>query len=48
MSLKDGISAETASIPYDGGLNYHFKDLGHTTEVVTYQGDKAMDAIKLI
>ena len=48
LSLKDGISAETASIPYDGGLNYHFKDLGHTTEVVTYQGDKGMDAIKLI
>ena len=48
LSLKDGISAETASIPSDGGLNDHVKDLGHTTEVVTYQGDKGMDAIKLI
>ena len=38
LSLKNGISAETASIPYDGGVNYHFKDLGNTTEVVTYKG----------
>lgn len=48
LSLKDGVSAETASIPYDGGLNYHFKDLGNTTEVVTYKGEKGIDAIKLI
>lgn len=48
LSLKDGISAETASIPYDGGLNYHFEDLGNTTEVVTYKGEKGIDAIKLI
>ena len=48
VSLKDGLSAETASIPYDGGLNYHFKDLGNTTEVVTYHGEKGVDAIKLI
>ncbi|MGM9758988.1 MAG: hypothetical protein ACI30I_02595 [Parabacteroides sp.] len=48
LSLKEGISAETASIPYDGGLNYRFKDLGNTTEVVTYKGDKAIDAIKLV
>lgn len=48
VSLKNGLSAETASIPYDGGLNYHFKDLGNTTEVVTYHGDKGVDAIKLI
>lgn len=38
LSLKDGQFAETASIPYDGGLNYRFKDMGSTTEVVTYQG----------
>lgn len=48
LSLKDGVSAETASIPYDGGLNYHFKDLGNTTEVVTYKGENGIDAIKLI
>lgn len=48
LSLKNGISAETASIPYDGGVNYHFKDLGNTTEVVTYKGENGIDAIKLI
>lgn len=48
LSLKDGLSAETAAIPYDGGLNYHFKDLGHTTEVVTYRGEKGIDAIQFI
>ena len=36
LSLKDGQFATTASIPYDGGLNYRFKDMGNTTEVVTY------------
>ena len=39
LSLKDGQFAETASIPYDGGLNYRFKDMGSTTEVVTYKGE---------
>lgn len=48
LSTKDGLFAETASIPYDGGLNYRFKDLGSTTEVVTYKGDHGLDAIKLI
>lgn len=41
LSLKDGQFAETASIPYDGGLNYRFKDMGSTTEVVTYKGSTA-------
>ena len=44
----DGLFAETPAIPYDGGLNYHFKDLGNTTEVVTYQGEKCEDAVKFI
>lgn len=48
LSTKDGLFAETATIPYDGGLNYRFKDLGSTTEVVTYKGDNGIDAIKLI
>lgn len=47
ISTKDG-AAETASIPYDGGLNYRFEDLGNTTEVVTYKGDNCIDAVKLI
>lgn len=48
VSTKDGSFAETAAIPYDGGLNYHFKDLGMTTEVVTYKGEKGIDAAKFI
>ncbi len=39
LSIKDGTFAETPSIPYDGGVNYRFKDLGNTTEVVTYKGE---------
>ena len=29
-------------------MNYRFKDLGNTTEVVTYQGEKCEDAVKFI
>lgn len=39
LSTRDGLLAETPSIPYDGGLNYRFKDQGNTTEVVTYSGE---------
>ena len=39
LSIKDGMFAETPAIAYDGGINYRFKDLGNTTEVVTYKGD---------
>ncbi|MDR2915657.1 MAG: hypothetical protein LBV74_12620 [Tannerella sp.] len=39
LSVKDGTFAETPSIPYDGGVNYRFKDMGNTTEVVTYKGE---------
>lgn len=48
LSIKDGLFAETASIPYDGGVNYRFKDLGNTTEVVTYKGENCADAVKFI
>ncbi len=48
LSTKDGQVAETASVPYDGGLNYRFEDLGSTTEVVTYKGEGCVDAVKLI
>ncbi|GHT43643.1 hypothetical protein FACS189438_1250 [Bacteroidia bacterium] len=43
-----GLSASTASIPYDGGVNYRFKDMGNTSEVVNYKGEKGMDAVKFI
>jgi hypothetical protein len=39
FSVSDGTLAETPSIPYDGGVNYRFKDMGNTTEVVTYKGE---------
>ncbi len=48
VSTGDGQFAETASIAYDGGVNYHFEDLGKTTEVVTYKGEKGIDAVKFI
>lgn len=48
LSTPDGLFAETPAIPYDGGLNYRFKDMGNTTEVVTYQGEKCEDAVKFI
>lgn len=48
LSTPDNLFAETATIPYDGGQNYRFTDLGNTTEVVTYQGVKGIDAIQLI
>lgn len=48
VSTPDGQFTETASIAYDGGVNYRFKDLGKTTEVVTYKGEKGLDAAKFI
>ena len=39
FTTNDGIHAETPSIPYDGGVNYRFQDMGNTTEVVTYKGE---------
>lgn len=48
VTTPDGQFAETASIAYDGGVNYRFKDLGKTTEVVTYKGEKGLDAAKFI
>jgi hypothetical protein len=48
VSTKDGLFAETASIPYDGGVNYRFKDLGNTSEIVNYKGENGMDAVKFI
>ena len=39
LSVNDGAFAVTPAIPYDGGVNYRFKDFGNTTEVVTYKGE---------
>ena len=39
FSTNSGAFAETPNIPYDGGLNYRFHDLGNTTEVVAYKGE---------
>ena len=48
VSTPDGLFAETASIPYDGGANYHVKEKGNTTEVATYKAEKGQDAITFI
>ncbi|MDR0994718.1 MAG: hypothetical protein LBL81_00320 [Tannerella sp.] len=45
---KEGLFVQTASIPYDGGLNFRFKDEGYTSEIVTYKGNAGKDAIKFI
>jgi hypothetical protein len=48
VSIASGLFAETASIPYDGGVNYRFTDMGNTSEIVNYKGEKGIDAIKFI
>lgn len=48
LSLDDGQFSQTPNIPYDGGLNYRFKDMGATTEVVTYEGANGQQTIKFI
>lgn len=48
LSLPDGAYAETASIPYDGGMNYRFRDEGNVTEVVTYKGENGLSAINFV
>lgn len=48
VSVKDGSYAETASIPFDGGQNYRFTDLGNTSEIVTYRGPECESVVKFI
>ena len=48
LSLDDGQFSQTPNLPYDGGLNYRFKDMGATTEVVTYEGANGQQTIKFI
>ncbi len=48
VSAKGDLFAETASVPYDGGLNYRFKDGNNITEIVNYKGENGESAIKFI
>ena len=48
LSTPDGSFAETVPIPYDGGMNYRFRDEGNTTEVVTYKNEKCLDAVNFV
>ncbi|MDR0844247.1 MAG: hypothetical protein LBN71_03425 [Tannerella sp.] len=48
LSAPNGTYAETATVPYDGGMNYRFKDEGNTTEAVTYKGEKCIEAVNLV
>ncbi len=48
VSAPSGEYAETELIPKDGGLNYSFRDLGATTEIVTYQKGKDAGVIQFI
>jgi hypothetical protein len=48
LTTPDGTFAETAAIPFDGGMNYRFQDLGNTTEVVTYKGENCIQAVHFI
>jgi len=48
ISAPDGRYTETEIIPRDGGLNYSFKDLGTTTEIVSYKREKDGGVIQFI
>ena len=48
LSTKDGTFGDTPVIPYDGGNNYRFNDMGSTTEVVTYKGNNCKSIFDLI
>lgn len=48
ITSPDGGFTETDIIPRDGGLNYTFKDMGTTTEVVSYMKGKDGGVIQFI
>ena len=48
VSTPSGQYTETENIPRDGALNYSFKNLGATTEIVTYMKGKDGDVIQFI
>ncbi|MDR2498135.1 MAG: hypothetical protein LBD28_01705 [Tannerellaceae bacterium] len=48
ISARSGLFASTVPIPHDGGQNYRFKDMGYTSEIVSYKGDRCTDAVNFI
>jgi hypothetical protein len=48
LTAPDGSFAQTATIPFDGGMNYRFRDGGNTTEVVTYKGENCLGAVNFV
>ena len=48
FSTNNDLVAETPAIPYDGGVNYRFKDNGNTSEVVTYKGNNCKEVANFI
>jgi hypothetical protein len=49
VSLSSGVFAETEVIPFDGGMNYSFRDgLGTTYETVTYQKGRDNGVIQFV
>jgi hypothetical protein len=48
VSTPDGLFAQTTVVPYDGALNYRFKDEGNSSEIVNYKGENGVEAIKFI
>jgi hypothetical protein len=48
LSIPDGTYAETIPVAYDGGMNYRFRDMGNTSEVVTYKNEKCIDAVNFV
>ncbi|MDR2388270.1 MAG: hypothetical protein LBD89_00585 [Tannerellaceae bacterium] len=48
LRVPNGLFAETASIPYDNGVNYRFEDGGNTSEIVSYKGENGIDAVRFI
>jgi len=48
LSTPDGAYTETVPVPYDGGMNYRFRDEGNTSEIVTYKNEKCIDAVNFV
>ena len=48
LTAKEGYFAQTPSIPYDGGKNYRFNDMGRISEIVTYKGEYCKPIADLI
>jgi hypothetical protein len=48
LSVGNSLFAETASVPYDGGINYRFTDNGNMSEIVIYKGENGIDAVKFV